>query len=376
MSKTANKKMKKKATQKKINVTFIITKIPESTPSDANIYVAGDFNGWFPDIEKYRLKQNKNGTYQITVEVEEPVFEYKFTRGSWDTAECGKNGEPLPNRKFHYNSGTILKSEIQHWEDKRPTASENVQILDENFYMPQLDRKRRIWLCLPPDYNHSDKRYPVIYMQDGQNLFDELTAFEGEWAVDKTLNAIFQKTGFGAIVVGIDNGGTYRNREYLPWRYQRYPGEEGDLFARFIAQTLKPYIDKQYRTKAGRENTVLFGSSFGALISFYTALKYQHLFGKVGAFSPSFWAAPDKLLDFVEKTGKKQTVKMCFLVGLKEAKLIMDSTQKILKHLRLLGFSDDELKLIVRYDGEHKEWFWRREFSEAIKWLFDIHNQV
>jgi hypothetical protein len=117
------------------------------------------------------------------------------SRGSWQTVEGNESGGFLPNRNFTFGSADTLWIAILSWEDlggTGSTAAENVIIMDEAFYMPQLNRHRRIWLYLPPDYETSGKDYPVLYMHDGQNLFDHYTSFAGEWEVDETLNCAFR----------------------------------------------------------------------------------------------------------------------------------------------------------------------------------------
>src|SRR5688572_7394439 len=169
------------------------------------------------------------------------------------------------------------------------TLAENAYILDEAFYMPQLQRSRRIWLYLPPEYSASGKSYPVIYMHDGQNLFDATTAFGGaEWGIDETLNTVKNK----CIIVGIDNGGAKRINEYNFYDNEQHGAGEGRAYVSFIVDTLKPYIDKTYRTLADRDHTFTAGSSLGGLISFYAAMWYPQVFGGGGIFSPAFWIVP------------------------------------------------------------------------------------
>lgn len=153
--------------------------------------------------------------------------------------------------------------------------------------MPQLDRNRKIWLYLPPDYSTSTKNYPVLYMQDGQNLFDNATSFAGEWQVDETLNSLFAGGDYGAIVVGIENGGGERLNEYSPWNNPSYGGGLGDQYVAFLANTLKPYIDANYRTRPEPQFNALIGSSMGALISTYGATEFPNIFRKVGSLSPA-----------------------------------------------------------------------------------------
>ena len=167
--------------------------------------------------------------------------------------------------------------------------------------MLQLNGQGWIWLYLPPDYATSTKRYPVIYMQDGQNLFDNKTSFSGEWEVDETLNKLHSEGDYGAIVVGIDNGGNKRLDEYSPWKNSSYGGGEGDAYIDFIVQSLKPYIDTNYRTLSAPEYTCIFGSSLGALIATYAAIKYPGIFGKAGAFSPAYWFNISNFVSYIQE---------------------------------------------------------------------------
>ncbi|MDV7392611.1 alpha/beta hydrolase-fold protein, partial [Arthrospira platensis SPKY1] len=167
--------------------------------------------------------------------------------------EGNANGGFLPNRTFNFTGNPqTLNLSILTWEDlgggSNSTAAANVQIMNNAFFMPQLNRSRRIWVYLPPDYNTSNKHYPVIYMKDGQNLFDQATSFSGEWQVDETLNTLFNQGDYGAIVVGIDNGGSERLNEYSPWVNAQYGGGQGNAYMAFVAETLKPHIDANFRT--------------------------------------------------------------------------------------------------------------------------------
>ena len=115
------------------------------------------------------------------------------------------------------------------------TTERNVFVIDEAFYRPQLNRTRRIWIYVPQRYNESDKRYPVIYMHDGQNLFDEATAIAQEWQIDETLNNMLAET----IIVGIDNS-EYRMNEYNFNDHEEHGSGEGKQYMEFIVHTLKP----------------------------------------------------------------------------------------------------------------------------------------
>lgn len=358
-------------------LSITVTSIPANTPDGAQIYIAGNFNGWNPSSAAHLLTPAGNGSYTIQLTgLSAGTVEFKFTRGSWATVEGNENGSFMPNRTFAYTGAPAgINLSILSWEDlggaPAHTAAANVQILSNNFYMPQLNRNRRIWIYLPPDYETSGKNYPVLYMQDGQNLFDAYYSFAGEWQVDETLNQLFEEqNNYGLIVVGIDNGGTQRINEYSPWVNPTYGGGDGDDYANFIVNTLKPYIDTNYRTLSSREHTGIMGSSMGGLISLYTAIEYQEVFGKAGIFSPSFWFSA-QCYNHVLSIGKQYDMRIYLMAGGSEGFSVIPDMLMMYNTLLNSGFSADELHYITPPDGTHSEWFWAREFEDAYLWLYN-----
>lgn len=141
----------------------------------------------------------------------------------------------------------------QNTVEKIATSQVNVSIIKKEFVIPNLNSiSHKVWVYLPPNYHTSLKKFPVIYMHDAQNLFDNATSYIHEWEVDETLNKLFKTTGKGFIVIGVENGGTERINEYTPWENEKYGGGKGAIYIDFIVNTLKPYIDANYRTKKER----------------------------------------------------------------------------------------------------------------------------
>lgn len=354
-------------------LTITVSSIPANTPQGENIYIAGNFNTWNPGDTDYILTDHQDGTYSITFTPDPGLLEFKFTRGSWANVEGNAQGGFIPNRSYTYAGGLQSTSmTIAGWEDNPggvSTAEENVEIIDEDFFIPQLDRTRRVWLYLPPDYDTSSKRYPVIYMQDGQNLFDVLTSFAGEWEVDESMNALFDAGDYGAIVVGIDNGGGERINEYSPWVNPGYGGGRGEDYAAFLAETLKPYIDSTYRTLPEREYTAVAGSSLGANIAMYTGIEYQDVFGKVGIFSPAFWFSDSSYLHLSSK-GISQDLRVYFIAGQNESAGMIPDMMAMYDALADAGQDESEMFFLSVPDGTHSEWFWARQYPDAYEWLF------
>lgn len=250
------------------------------------------------------------------------------------------------------------------------TASKQVHLLDTTFVFPAInDFEHRVWMYLPKDYDRSTKNYPVLYMHDGQNLFDDSASYISEWAVDESLDDLFDKTGEGYIVVGIENAGEQRINEYTPWSNEKYGGGHGVQYMQFIVDHLKPYIDNRFRTKKDAANTALIGSSLGGLISFYGGLQYPNIFGKIGAFSTSFWFS-EKVNGFIKEKVKKAEIKIYLIVGGQEGYNMDSSNQEAYELILEHGFSKDNIFFKIDPEGKHNEAYWKNAFPAAIKWLF------
>ena len=352
----------------------ITVSVSANTPNNDTIYMAGNFNAWNPKSASHRLTKEGN-LHKMTLSNVSGSVQFKFTRGSWETVEGSESGGFIPNRTLNFTPNLNLNLSIAGWEDKKSggggtgsTALPNVSILSDTFFMPQLGRKRRIWIYLPNDYQVSEKKYPVLYMHDGQNLFDNQTSFAGEWGIDESMNAL-EKSGFsGCIVVGIDNGGAQRINEYSPFINPQYGGGQGEAYVNFLVQTLKPYIDQHFRTLTDRNNTIIAGSSMGGIISLYAVAKHPEVFSRVGLFSPAYWFS-DSLFQFVKQQTISYPIRFYHISGANESNTMVPLMQKFDSLLATEGYPIIDRNLLVKSDGAHSEWFWKREFPEAFTWL-------
>jgi predicted alpha/beta superfamily hydrolase len=336
------------------------------------INLAGSFNSWNPDDGKYQFEKLEK-TWDLTIEnIGKGTHQFKCTQGSWETVEDSTNGVDIANRIINLQSDTTIFITTYGWkrvEDTKPrkhTSSANVHVMSDSFYIPQLKRKRKIWIYLPANYVTSKQKYPVLYMHDGQNLFDEFTAPYGEWGIDEALDSLQKKTGRYCIVIGIDHGGDKRLVEYNPYDTKEYGKGEGKQYVDFLVQTLKPFIDKHYRTKKDAANTSIAGSSLGGLISSYAILKYPNLFGSAGAFSPAYWIAP--AMDTLAKNMPTDKIpkRIWFYGGGKEGYTLMPDMERFknimaTKNKIDIGFAVDE-------NGMHNEVAWRKWFPEFYRW--------
>ena len=274
--------------------TTLLVTVPASTPPADVIYIAGDFQGWSPGNPAYALTEQPDGRWAITLNLAngQPI-QFKFTRGDWARVEKGPNGEEIPNRTLTPSGDQTVELTVARWADQG-TITGHV----ETFSTPGFLGGRRCWIYLPPGYAQSTERYPVLYMHDGQNLFDVRTSFAGEWKVDEACESLILGGEIAPlIVVGIENSAA-RCTEYTPWVDAGVTcgGGGGDAYLSAIRDALIPAIDAAYRTLSGPQNRWMSGSSLGGLISAYAGYAYDATWGRIAAVSPSYWWANRMML--------------------------------------------------------------------------------
>lgn len=235
-------------------------------------------------------------------------------------------------------------------------------LVQSDVYSPQLDNYRDVLVYLPPSYGVSDRRYPVIYMQDGQNLFDSATSFAGSyWHVDETMDMLAGE-GIEAIVVGVNHGNAERINEYNPFPY--FWQGRGDVYLRFLIETLKSQIDSDFRTQPEREATGILGSSMGGLISAYAYFHAPETFGYAGIMSPSLWVAGGAIIRSIHDAPTPP------------GRIYVDNGTREPSARRLNGLlckkgyvREVDLKYVVEVDAEHTESAWARRLPNALRFL-------
>jgi predicted alpha/beta superfamily hydrolase len=251
------------------------------------------------------------------------------------------------------------------------TVVGTVKVLDA-VRSPQLGNERPLYVYLPRSYGQSERRYPVLYMHDGQNLFDEALSFGHEWEVDQTLEAA-SADGLEAIVVGIPNLGEARLDEYSPWRDRRHQaGGRGDQYVKFIAETVKPLIDRDFRTLPARGSTGIAGSSMGGLISLYAFFKYPRVFGFAGVMSPAFWFAGHSIYPFV-KAQPHVPGRIYLDVGTSEGTEEVHDVRRMKALLEEKGYRGArDLLFYVEMGGQHNERAWARRLRRELHFLLGV----
>jgi predicted alpha/beta superfamily hydrolase len=342
---------------------------------DRPVFITGSFNKWKDKDEKYKMVRVKEGLYHIelTFPNNKNPIKYKFLKGGWNGEELDEYGNTLEARII--NSTTLQVADIVYRWKKDGLESDEAYlplkiIIEEDFEIPQLNKKRRIWALVPCDYYFSEKEYPVLYLQDAQNLFDEQAPF-GNWAIDQRL-AVLKEMGLGdIIIIAIEHGGKDRIKEYSPFTTAHFGMGEGKKYARFLVETLKPYVDDKFRTRPHRYFNGVGGSSMGGLISVFTGLMYPDVFSKWMIFSPSLWVSSE--IFHRARNSSNQMETWIYLYGGKEESDHMESDLKMLRETLKTKRLSKKLyhsQLSVNPDGKHNERYWGAEFPRAIKWLF------
>lgn len=257
---------------------------------------------------------------------------------------------------------------VTQWQDyaanhPQHTTVGNLKYLPA-FHSPQLNNARDVLVCLPDSYynqEYTDRRYPVIYMHDGQNLFDRQTGFAGnEWGVDETMQQLGRE-GLEAIIVGLNHSGETRAAEYSPFHNGTPNGRQ---YLDFVINTVKPLIDRDFRTFADRDHTGILGSSMGGLISLYACFERSDVFGFVGAMSPSLWVERGAIYAYVRHRPAPHG-KIYLDCGTREM-----NAEGMRNALIEKGYREGQnLKYVREEGGEHSEAAWGRRLPEAMRFL-------
>ncbi len=246
---------------------------------------------------------------------------------------------------------------------QNPDFPQNVTSFTLN--APQLGGERKVWVYLPDNYKEASDKFPVIYMHDGQNLFNSFNAYAQEWYIDEKLDSLNAK----CIIIGIEHGGDKRPDELAPYKNDKFGGGDADAYLDFLVNNVKPYVDGHYNTLKDKNNTTIFGSSLGGLVSFYAVLKYPKVFGKAGVFSPSFWFNPE-IYDLVHDT-EKIDAKIYFMAGDHESSDMVSDMERMEELIKPKLKSKKHFYKKIVHNGRHNEKLWANEFDDAYLWLME-----
>ena len=263
------------------------------------------------------------------------------------------------------------------WRPYEPTDDHTVVgdvRVSEVIDAPTLHADRPLLVSLPPSYTDSDESYPVVYMHDGQNLFDEVTSYSGEWRVDETMQHLSDE-GIEAIVVGIPNADDARGDEYTPYPHPEHDGGDADQYLEFLFGTVKPLVDETFRTRPGREHTGLAGSSLGGVVSLYGFFEYPEQVGFAGVLSPAFWWPGEPMFEYVADQPRTDG-RLYVDVGGNESpddpelnETYLRDAARMVDQLGEQGYDDERLRFVVDEDARHHESAWAERFPDAMRFL-------
>lgn len=245
----------------------------------------------------------------------------------------------------------------------------SIKVISE-FYSSELETENTVRIYLPPDYEEGEKKYPVIYMLDGQNLFDSSTAtYQKSWLIGDKLDALYEENRTeGIIVVGVDSVESRRTKEYnLYLKSNEADGGKGIKVCDFYANTLKQYIDKNYRTLEDREHTAIIGASYGAVISMCSSTSYPGVYGYTGMFSYYDNQNPVKMTEYIKNNMIPDILtdnKVYFYTG--ENDFANKSTKAAYEVVKENGI---ENIIFASDNGEHDEYAWGGKFEDCLEFF-------
>lgn len=394
------------AAEEKITLTFNAN-VENGIPQKARISIGSNINEWNPKDTEFYAVQIDETHFTLVVSVDREYIgkdiEYKWTLqypdeegNGWEYTENIIDTGFFGNRKYTVKeTDNVINDTVSFPEEPEKIKSTLTfgKLETIEMEMPQFSdgRKRTIRVWLPDGYDaqNKEKKYSVLYMHDGQNLFDAATSFLGEWEVDETLTKLMKEGYESTIVVGIDNGEQERFNELSPnWELNTLGKEYisapvGEKYADFIVNTVKPYIDEHYNTNPQREYTGIGGSSMGGIMSMYMAFEYADVFDYGIIFSPAMHIYTDDVLDkFFDNydfTSMKHLPKLYFFAGAKTGNSKPNSPYDeacITKYIKIIkdnlisrNYPEQIIGTLIDENEYHIESTWAKIFPSALQWL-------
>jgi predicted alpha/beta superfamily hydrolase len=353
-------------------VKLIVT-VPEITPEEDTIYIVGShklMGEWDPGkIPLTKVEKNK---WEFETPLDEKIYlEYKITRGSWVNEAIYKEEQFPRNQILKVDNNKTVEINIVGWQDLTPIEIKSEIIgtvkYHENFHSEKLNNDRTLIVLLPKSYDsETGKRYPVLYMHDGQNIIDPLTAYTRiDWQVDETIDKLVSEGKMKKIIVV----GIYNTKDRL---FEYGNTSKGSDYMNFIVNEVKPFIDKTYRTLPDRKNTATMGSSMGGLISFLLVWKHSDVFSMAGCLSSSLPMGGLKNFLMVEKSNAPEDVKIYLDHGDVSGERRLVRTNQLMRDLLIKrGFVLGK-NLIYNYEegADHSESAWAERVWKPLLFMF------
>ncbi len=354
---------------------------PPNTPPDQPLYLSGSepaLGNW--EAAGVPLQRGEDGKYRGSVEVTSGIpYAFKVTRGTWGTVEKGPDGSEIADRPLLCDKPQSVEVRVATWVDEgksvptRVTTAGDIR-LHPKFHSKILNNDRTLVVYVPPGYEQSgERRFPVLYMQDGQNLFDGRTSYAGvEWQMDEAAERLIEAGQIkGVIIVGIYNTPD-RTPEFTP-----PPAGRANLYGRFIVEEVKPFVDAQYRTMSDRANTSIGGSSMGGLAALWVAKEHPGAFAQVALLTPFLRVEGKPLTDLLASdTAWLKDRRVWLDMGPSPKKYYPgdDPVGDARAFATVLGSAglkpDTDYKFVEVEGGEHTESSWQARVDEVLMFLY------
>ncbi|OGH60326.1 MAG: hypothetical protein A3G34_09795 [Candidatus Lindowbacteria bacterium RIFCSPLOWO2_12_FULL_62_27] len=379
---------RKAAAEARVAVRFEVRFPAVSSPD--TIYLSGNLKeagAWRPD----GMALDRNG-HDLAVGVARlpagSVLEYKITRGSWSTVEKDSAYEDIPNRLFvvpaaseHGRDGVVVRADVAAWADAAPRPASTLTgdiRFHERFGSRHLGNERTIAVYLPPGYETSKARYPVLYVHDGQNAFDAHSSVIGvEWGIDERCQELIESGEIPPVIVVAVWNSDDRMSEYTTAVDTGHgQGGRGRLYEKFLIEEVKPYIDRVYRTKRGREHTAVMGSSLGGLLSLRLAWERSDVFSRAGVVSPALWWADGEIFRRIERSQRPPKISRLWIdMGTAEGghpEFNVDTLRRLGSLLEKKGYARGrDFMEFVAEGADHSERAWSARVGDILKYLFN-----
>ena len=357
----------------KLSVSILVEPGIAARDSGVNVFIAGnktEFGNWNPSSAKLEKISDSLWKFESKFDSGE-VLEFKITGGSWEQEAMYESTRVSGNTIVNVTKDTTLIIRPLFWKRKilpqkpeqliRGTVKYHRQLSGEG-----LNHKRDIIVWLPPSYQKNTKKhYPVLYMHDGQNLFDPSTAFTGyDWRVDEVADSLIALKRIEEIIIV----GVYNSPDRLP---EYSDSDLGTAYLNFVINVVKPLIDSTYRTKPGKEHTGIIGSSLGGLSSLLFVWRRSDVFGMAGCLSPSFWYDDEKTLKEIrEFSGHKKNIKIYLDCGGREKELI-SGYKRMVEILKSKGYKKGkDLDYTLETKGTHSEYYWAQRVWRPLVFMY------
>jgi len=391
-------------------VLVVEDKSGKATP-DSPIHVSGSFNNWNPGDGEYKLTPQSDMRWRIVMPkpADGKPIEFKFTRGSWELEELGSDMSPTSNRtlekidisKLAPGEQPKIELTVAHWGDERPEYASK-KAIDPYREIPVkgdlrrvevrggageaigLTRELLVWL--PPGYDdaaNADRTYPVLYLHDGQNIFEKLPTVPAEWRADETATTLIERNMMPPIIiVGVPHSGAGRVEEYLPIAAIDGAIPRGTEHIDWLISAVMPRIERAFRVATGPENTAVGGSSLGAAISLYAATTHPETFGLVLAESLPLRSGKAAAWEAYLNGVGTWPIRIYLGMGGSETgagedraernKGYVDAARALEQRLIAAGVTPDRRLLLVDDDATHTEAAWADRLPSALRFLFPM----